>query len=71
MSRPLSERELKRVGRVLAGHMRDKDRERRKRKVTGRAAPSAKSLRALRDEVVAESAKQEGETLASGDDEIQ
>ena len=35
MGRELSERELKRQGRVLAGHMRDKDRARRQRKAQG------------------------------------
>ena len=71
MSRQLSEKELKHFGRSLAGHMRDKDRERRKRKLTGQAAPSAKPLRAIRDELVAESAEQEAETLGRADEEIQ
>lgn len=71
MSRPLSDKELKHFGRSLSGHMRDKDRERWKRKVTGQAAPPAKPLRAIRDEVVAESAEREAETLDRGDDEIQ
>ena len=37
MGRELSERELKRLGRVLAGHSRDKDRARRQRKAQGQA----------------------------------
>jgi hypothetical protein len=41
MGRQLSEKELKRFGRVLAGHMQDKDRARRKRKAKGEAAARA------------------------------
>lgn len=37
MGRPPSDRELKRMGRVLAGHRTDKDRARWKRKVKGEA----------------------------------
>ena len=39
MGRPLSDRELKRVSRVMSGHLNDKDRARWKRKATGQAAP--------------------------------
>jgi hypothetical protein len=38
MTRPWTERELKRMSRQIAGHARDKDRARRKRRRTG-AAP--------------------------------
>ena len=37
MGRELSERELKRLGRVFAGHSRDQDRARRQRKAQGQA----------------------------------
>jgi hypothetical protein len=58
MSRQQSERDLKRLGRVLAGHTRDKDRQRWKRKVTGQAKPPepGKGIRAIRDELVDETA---------------
>lgn len=39
MGRPPTEKELKRFGRVLAGHQADKDRSRWKRKVKGQAPP--------------------------------
>lgn len=39
MGRPPSDRELKRMGRVLAGHRTDKDRARWKSKVKGEAVP--------------------------------
>lgn len=39
MSRPLSEREQRHANRSLAGHSRDKDRTRWKRKVAGQAPP--------------------------------
>ena len=38
MGRQLTEKELKRFGRVLAGHAADRDRARWKRKVKGQAA---------------------------------
>jgi hypothetical protein len=38
MTRPWTERELKRMSRVLAGHARDKDRARRKRRLRGSAS---------------------------------
>ncbi len=37
MGRPLTEKELKRFGRVLSGHTKDKDRARWKRKAQGQA----------------------------------
>lgn len=39
MGRPPSDKELKRMGRVMAGHRMDKDRARWKRKVKGEAVP--------------------------------
>lgn len=61
MSRQQSERELKRAVRSISGHMRDKDRARWKRKVTGQAKPPepGKPIRAIRDEIVDESALDE------------
>ena len=50
MGRQLTEKELKRFGRVLAGHNQDKDRERWKRKVKGQAALSVRPKKRLRDE---------------------
>ena len=50
MGRPMSEKELKRFGRVLAGHNQDKDRERRKRKLKGQvAAPNQRRKPAALD----------------------
>jgi hypothetical protein len=45
MGRPPSEKELKRFGRVLAGHAADKDRARWKRKVKGQAKPNQRERR--------------------------
>jgi hypothetical protein len=47
----MSEKELKRFGRVLAGHNQDKDRERWKRKVKGQGAAQVRpGKRARADE---------------------
>jgi hypothetical protein len=62
LGRQLTERELKRFNRVLAGHARDKDRARRKRKLQGQAAPKQKPRQAKAGDV-------EEEGLASPDDE--
>jgi hypothetical protein len=56
MGQPPSDRELKRMGRVLAGHRTDKDRARWKRKVKGEAGakPQPRKTVAQDDDVLEE-----------------
>ena len=51
MGRQLTEDEVRRFNRVLAGHARDKDRARRKRKVQGQVAPKQKPRQAKAGDV--------------------
>ena len=61
MGRPPSDKELKRMGRVMAGHRTDKDRARWKRKVKGQAVPKKQPRKgaALDDEALDELPEQE------------
>lgn len=61
MGRPPSDKELKRMGRVMAGHRTDKDRARRKRKVKGEAAAKLQPRKAAAqdDEALDELPEQE------------
>ena len=68
MGRQLTDKELKRFGRVLAGHAADKDRARWKRKVKGQAAPAtsprksgARADEASADELLEEATEDESE----------
>ena len=49
MGRQLTEKEVKRFGRVLAGHAADRDRARWKRKVKGQAAGRVAPKKPARD----------------------
>lgn len=55
MGRPPSDRELKRMGRVMAGHQVDKDRQRWKRKVTGQAVPKQRPRKGSTEDEALES----------------
>lgn len=61
MGRPPSDKELKRMGRVLAGHRTDKDRARWKRKVKGEAGATKQPRKAVAqdDEALDELPEQE------------
>jgi hypothetical protein len=50
MGRQLTEKEVKRFGRVMAGHSQDKDRARWKRKVKGQAAGRVTPKKPARDD---------------------
>jgi hypothetical protein len=50
MGRQLTEKEVKRFGRVMAGHAADKDRERWKRKVKGQVAGRVAPKKQARDD---------------------